>query len=251
MNALYNHAVKQRSLLNKDLGKLEKESIVAPISLQGTIATTLISLEKTISQYKEQLKQYGLNNADDDEATKLKYETRLQTLTQDYEDAKSKFMELKAKLSNSIAREQLLRQDTSMVEDNVMNKRNINTRQQPLSTFGIGETSDGDHERTTINSAAGLPLYGGMKKEHSIFDRSNAQLDRIIQMGQESLDDIIEQNKVLQRLQSQMSKSLHTLGISDETIEKINKRVFKDKLIFYVALLLLILGIYFVQKWFR
>ena len=81
MNALYNHAVKQRSLLNKDLGKLEKESIVAPISLQGTIATTLISLEKTISQYKEQLKQYGLNNADDDEATKLKYETRLQTLT--------------------------------------------------------------------------------------------------------------------------------------------------------------------------
>lgn len=244
---MYNHAIKQRSLLNKDLGKFEKELVTAPISLQGAIATTLVSFEKTLHQYKEQYKQYQINSSDDNDETKLKYETRLQTLTQDYEDAKGKFTELKQKYSEINARDQLFNQQASMVEETVMNKRNINA--PPQTSFGIGAL-DQNSERMTINSAAGLPLYEGLRKENSIFERGNAHLDRILQMGQESLEDIMEQNRVLQRLQSQMTKSLHVLGVSNETIEKINKRLFKDKLIFYIGLLLLILGIYFVLKWF-
>ncbi|CDO92900.1 unnamed protein product [Kluyveromyces dobzhanskii CBS 2104] len=237
-----------RSLLNKDLGRFEKELATAPISLQGAIATTLVSLEKTLHQYKEQYKQYQVNSPDDSEETKLKYETRLQTLTHDYEDAKLKYAELKKRSAEYNAREQLLNQQASTVEETVMNKRNINAPPQQTS-FRMGNP-DQQTGRTTINSAAGLPLYEGLRKENSIFEKGNAQLDRILQMGQESLEDIVEQNKVLRRLQSQMSKGLHTLGVSNETIEKINKRLFKDKLIFYLGLILLILGIYFVLKWF-
>lgn len=234
-------------MLNKDLAKLEKELVTAPISLQGAIATTLVSLEKTIGQYSEHFKQYQQNNPDDEEETRLKYETRLQTLQQDYEDAKKKFKELKEKHAQTNAREQLLQQ-SSVVEENIMNKRNISVPTQPSGGFSVG--SNQDQERTMINSAAGLPLYEGLRKENSMFERGNAQLDRILQMGQESLEDIMEQNQVLQKLQSQMNKSLHTLGVSHETIERINRRVFKDKFIFYIALLLLFLGIYFILKWF-
>jgi len=63
MNALYNHANKQKQLLVKDLTKLEdilkNESEIATksniiLSTQGGIQTTLISLKKTIEQYKQQ-----------------------------------------------------------------------------------------------------------------------------------------------------------------------------------------------------
>lgn len=240
--------MKQRTLLNKDLSRFEKEFLTAPISLHGAIATTLVALEKTIAQYAEHFKEYELNNPEEDEETKAKYRMRLETLKQDHADAKAKFQELKDKYSESNARDQLLRQSSSMVEETIMNKRNVVGTMQPMSEFGNRE--DGNLERTVVNSAAGLPLYEGLRKEASIFERSNAQLDRILQIGQESLDDMMEQNQVLQRLQNQMNKSLHTLGVSHETIQKINKRVFKDKLIFYVALLLFFLGIYFVLKLF-
>lgn len=48
-----------------------------------------------------------------------------------------------------------------------------------------------------------------------------------------------------------MTKSMQTLGVSNETINKINKRVFKDKFIFWIALALMLTGFYFVLKWLR
>lgn len=94
-------------------------------------------------------------------------------------------------------------------------------------------------------------MYQGLQKEQSVFERGNAQLDYILEMGQQSFENIVEQNKILSKVQDRMSNGLRTLGVSEQTITSINKRVFKDKLVFWIALILLIIGIYYVLKWLR
>ncbi|EHN01251.1 Bos1p [Saccharomyces cerevisiae x Saccharomyces kudriavzevii VIN7] len=121
--------------------------------------------------------------------------------------------------------------------ETIMNKRNVG---------GVSANSG-----ESPSSGGGLPLYQGLQKEQSVFERGNAQLDYILEMGQQSFENIVEQNKILSKVQDQMSNGLRTLGVSERTITSINKRVFKDKLVFWIALILFIIGIYYVLKWLR
>lgn len=227
--------MKQKTLLQRDLSRFEKDLVTAPISLQGSISTTLISLEKTINQYKDYLAKYKSSTPADSEETQIKYQSRLDSLQQVLAESNEKFLKLKKEFNETNAREQLLKSSSNPFdEENVMNRRNV-----AVQSSAQAQTS------------SSLPLYEGLQKEQSIFERGNAQLDYILEMGQQSLEDIVEQNAVLQKVQQTMTKSLHTLGVSDETIEKINKRVFKDKFIFWTALILMFLGFYFLLKLFR
>lgn len=227
--------MKQKTLLQRDLSRFEKDLVTAPISLQGSISTTLISLEKTINQYKDYLAKYKSSTPADSEETQIKYQSRLDSLQQVLAESNEKFLKLKKEFNETNAREQLLKSSSNPFdEENVMNRRNV-----AVQSSAQAQTS------------SSLPLYEGLQKEQSIFERGNAQLDYILEMGQQSLEDIVEQNAVLQKVQQTMTKSLHTLGVSNETIEKINKRVFKDKFIFWTALILMFLGFYFLLKLFR
>lgn len=226
--------MKQKTLLQRDLSRFEKDLVTAPISLQGSISTTLISLEKTINQYKDYLAKYKSSTPADSEETQIKYQSRLDSLQQVLAESNEKFLKLKKEFNETNAREQLLKSSSNPFdEENVMNRRNVAVQSAQAQT------------------SSSLPLYEGLQKEQSIFERGNAQLDYILEMGQQSLEDIVEQNAVLQKVQQTMTKSLHTLGVSNETIEKINKRVFKDKFIFWTALILMFLGFYFLLKLFR
>lgn len=231
---MFNHATKQKTLLQRDLERFERDLSVAPISLQGSIAATLVSLEKTIGQYREHLTRFHATDPSGDESSKAKYQARLDALQHDFESAKQRFQSLKKKYNEANSREQLLKSSSNPFdEESSMSKRNT-----------TGTASQGQ-----ANSS--LPLYQGLQKEQSVFERGNAQLDYLLEMGQQSLGDIIDQNAVLSKMESQMTKSMQTLGVSNDTIQKINKRVFKDKFIFWGALALLFLGIYFVLKWVR
>lgn len=221
-------------MLQRELSRFEKDLVTAPISLQGSISTTLISLEKTINQYKDYLAKYKSSTPADSEETQIKYQSRLDLLQQVLAESNQKFLKLKKEFNETNAREQLLKSSSNPFdEENVMNRRNVAVQSAQAQT------------------SSSLPLYEGLQKEQSIFERGNAQLDYILEMGQQSLEDIVEQNAVLQKVQQTMTKSLHTLGVSNETIEKINKRVFKDKFIFWTALILMFLGFYFLLKLFR
>lgn len=50
--------MKQKNQLQQELARFEKNSVTAPISLQGSISATLVSLEKTVKQYAEHLNRY-------------------------------------------------------------------------------------------------------------------------------------------------------------------------------------------------
>lgn len=225
-----------------DLGKFEKDLHTAPVSLQGSISATLVSLERTIEQYRDQLKRYETTTIQDvDESKDAKFQARLDSLVEAHRESAARFAELKKEYNSSNARAQLFnKNETYMVDgDSVMNKRNV---------ANMGSTSP----RNSFDvKNGGLPLYNGLQKEQSIFQRGNAQLELILEMGHQSLDDLVEQNQILQKMQDTMSSSLRTLGVSEGTIQNINRRAFKDKLIFWFALALMLIGFYFVLKWFR
>lgn len=207
--------------------------------MQGSISISLVSFEKTINQYKDHFNKYRAGNSTGDDQVQLKHESRLGTLQEELEIFKTKFHDLKKIYNEQIHVNSFIHPNTSYDGETIMNKRNVSN---------LSAMKDSS-ERTMINSAAGLPLYEGLRKEESMFERGNAQLDRILHIGQESLDNIMEQNKILQKAQTQMIKSLTTLGVSKETIDKINKRVFKDKFIFWISLTLMFVGFYFVLRW--
>ena len=114
-----------------------------------------------------------------------------------------------------------------------------------------------NQRRTVTTTAAATTTHpqktylDGLQDEQSIFKRGNSQLDYILEMGQNSLNDIIEQNHVLDQIQNKLTKSLRTLNVSEGTIQSVNSRLFKDKMIFWIALFLLFLGMYLILKWLR
>lgn len=247
-NALFNHGIKQKNQLQLDLEKFGKDVHGSPISLQGSISATLVSFQKTIEQYGDHLKKYeqSLMNGDadeDEDAQTKKYENRLSSLKEAHGEFSARFAELKKEFNSSNARTQLFGNTNGYAMDgieSVVNKRNV------------GQSRDGTSPRSSMEyRGSGLPLYQGLQKEQSIFQRGNTQLELILEMGHQSLDDLVEQNQILLKLQDRMSSTLRTLGLSESTIQKINKRAFKDKLIFYFVLALLLVGFYFVIKWFK
>lgn len=247
MNAIFNHAVKQKTQLQQDITKFEKDLLTAPISLQGSISATLVAFEKSINQYRDQFNKFKIDNSSSTdptiEETIAKGDNRLISLSSDNKEFSAKFKELKQKFNDSNARTQLFTGNSTAEnpfnENSSVNKRNVS---------GMN-SNDGRTDSYGDNSS--LPIYDGLMKEQNIFQKGNSQLDMILELGQQSLEDIIEQNQILQKVQDQMSSSLRTLGVSDQTIQNINRRLFKDKLIFWIALALMFIGMYLVLKWLR
>lgn len=234
MNALFNHALKQKSQLQQDIAKFEQEQLTAPISLQGSISSTLVSFNKTIEQYRQHYeKQKKL-----DPELDPKYELRLVSLAKDHSDINERFKELKQLYNENSARSRLFETPIGeSVSESVMNQR------RPA----------GVDQGNTVNPRPSyeLPMHDGLQQENYNLSKANDRLSLILEMGQQSLDDIVEQNQVLLKVQDQMTKSLRTLGISEQTIQTINKRVFKDKLIFVFILIIFLVAVYYVIKWFK
>lgn len=240
--------MKQKNQLTQDLARFERDVHTSPISLQGSISATLVAFEKTISQYKQHLGNYKASSSssggrgfESDNAELLKYDSRAASLDQDYQMFSVKFKELKQQYHSSDARNQLFNREGSPFNgDSVVSRRNV-----------IGQASAPQAQEFSGNENDSLPLYHGLQKEQSVFQRGNAQLEMILEMGYQSLDDIVEQNQILQTMQDKMTRSLTTLGVSQGTINNVNRRLFKDKLIFWIALLLMFLGMYLLLRWLR
>lgn len=209
--------MKQKKLLEQELNRFEL-GVAAPVGLQGSISTALVGLERTIEQYQAQVAQTGSG------AEAGKHAQRVGELTECAASARRRFEGLRAASMQPVAF-----QSGAAAPEGAVSQRAAGAR-------------------TTINSAGGLPLYEGLRREQNMLARGNARLDSILQMGQESLEDMVEQHRILQRVAERMQGSLRTLGVSDATIERIGRRVKKDKAIFWSSLTLLVVGVYYVLR---
>lgn len=261
MNALYNHAVKQRNQLQNDLSKFESDLLNSSVSLQGSISATLVSFDKTIKQLDDYISKNNNNNVTSGDANDDKisiFRIKLNDLKIENKKYQNKFKDLKTQYNKS----QLFgsinngsggsggaggnsSSNTSgnpFNDDNYLNKRNVLSNNR-YNNNNIASSYD---KKNLLPS-----FYQNLQNENSIFSRGNAQLDLILEMGNNSLQDLMDQNLILKNIQNKMNKTLRTLNVSQSTIDQINKRLFKDKLIFWIALLLLFIGMYYIIKLFR
>lgn len=257
MNALYNHAVKQRNQLQNDLSKFESNLLNSSVSLQGSISATLVSFDKTIKQLDDYISKNNNNNVASGDANDDKisiFRIKLNDLKIENKKYQNKFKDLKTQynksqlfgsINNASGGGGNSSSNTSgnpFNDDNYLNKRNVLSNNR-YNNNNIASSYD---KKNLLPS-----FYQNLQNENSIFSRGNAQLDLILEMGNNSLQDLMDQNLILNNIQNKMNKTLRTLNVSQSTIDQINKRLFKDKLIFWIALLLLFIGMYYIIKLFR
>ncbi|RLV86722.1 Protein transport protein BOS1 [Meyerozyma sp. JA9] len=223
MNSLYNHGIKQTKLLSKELATFESNISTSPLSLQGSITTSLTAFRKTIKEYGDLVAQ-----APSDEHL-TKHEARLEKFNKDLQEFTQKFDNLKLQREN-------LRHEANTQE--LMGRRHA------------GNTSENPYEAAE-NVQSPMMYHEGLAKEHSSLQRGSQQLDQILEMGQQAFEDIVGQNETLQRVKAKFEDSLVTLGVSRGTIRTIEKRARQDKWIFWAGVVLLFVCFWYILKWFR
>lgn len=263
MNALYSHANKQKQLLLRDITKFEtflrnenklSGNLNSIISTQGSIQTTLISLKKTIEKYRTQYnnvltqsKEDGEEEGEEEGAEILKIKARLDLLQNEYKDFDEKIKALKNQF-DEMRKQSLFNSTSSGVEggnDSTLQNRGPRSApvsENPLSSQVYNNKKD-ENPFESFSGANNGNLFGNdyYNDEKSILNKTNKKLDQILEMGTATLDDIMEQNQILSKVQTRMSSTLKTLGVSNETINKINKVVLKDKIRFYTSLVVFLL----------
>jgi Golgi SNAP receptor complex protein 2 len=223
MNSLFNHGIKQTQMISKDLLSFEKNVSTSPLSLQGSITTSLTAFKKTIKEYND-LVQQNIN----DEAN-AKHETRLAKFNQDLHDFQQKFESLKQQ------RESLLQEAD---KQELMGRRTHTT------------ASDNPYEQEQIQAPL-VSYQEGLYNEKMSLGRGSQQLDYILEMGQQAFDDIVTQNETLRKLQGKFEEGLITLGVSQGTIRSVEKRAKKDKWLFWGGLMVMMVVFWYIVKWFR
>lgn len=223
MNSLFNHGIKQTQMISKDLLSFEKNVSTSPLSLQGSITTSLTAFKKTIKEYNDLVQQNIKDEAN------AKHETRLAKFSQDLHDFHQKFDSLKQQ------RESLLQEAD---KQELMGRRTHTT------------ASDNPFEQEQIQAPL-VSYQEGLYNEKMSLDRGSQQLDYILEMGQQAFDDIVTQNETLRKLQSKFEEGLITLGVSQGTIRSVEKRAKKDKWLFWGGLVVMMVAFWYIVKWFR
>lgn len=221
MNSLYNHGVKQTQLLTKDLGQLEKNLSTSPLSLQGSITTTLNAFRKTIKEYGDLVKNLGESE---------KHQQRLDKFNEQLVQFNKKFSELKDQ------------------RESVVQEAN---KQELLGRRTAHTTGDNPYEENPVARAQQLSNQEHLYNERQSLSRGTQQLDYILEMGQQSLEDLVDQNETLKRLGAKFEESLITLGVSQGTIRTIERRARQDKWLFWGGVLLMFFIFYLIVKWLR
>lgn len=227
MNALYNHGVRQTHQLTRDLATFEKNLLTSPMSLQGTIITSLTAFKKTIKEYNDLIQLSGSTNE--------KSLSRLEKFNSELNQFQTKFDNLRQQ------RESILRENNEL---ELMGRRNVGRSENPYDQGPQGYGYDQSQQQT-------LSQREGLYKEHQSLSRGSQQLDQILEMGQSALEDLVEQNETLKKLGAKFSESLITLGVSQGTIRTIEKRAKQDKWLFWGGVIILFVGFIFLIRYFH
>ncbi|ODV84563.1 glycoside hydrolase family 17 protein [[Candida] arabinofermentans NRRL YB-2248] len=242
---LYNSAIKQTQQLRKDLEIFENNPINSPLSIIGQITTTITTLTRTLQDYEDYILKQTLSL---NESQKLKNENRLKNLKDELIEYKLKFQLFKKQREdglNELNKNQLLYTNRSTaISDNPYDESNGSSIVNRANAKSIDDQNDNES-----NKYSSLSMQEGLYKEQTVLEKSNQQLDDILEMGKLAFDDLIEQNEVILKMKDKMSSSLQTLGVSKATIRKIEKKAFEDKWIFYIGALITLYIMYLIYSY--
>ncbi|GEQ68937.1 hypothetical protein JCM33374_g2607 [Metschnikowia sp. JCM 33374] len=225
MNSIYNHGVKQTQVLTRDLATFEKNLSTSPMSLQGTIITSLTAFKKTVKEYGDVV---GQNNFVEE-----KHKARLAKFRTDLAQFQAKFDSLRQQREISLQAE---------TRQELMGRRNVHG-DNPYGQASSDENNPAQNSHMSYSE--------GLYKEKQTLGRSTQQLDMILEMGQNALGDLVEQNETLKRFGAKFEQSLMTLGVSQGTIRRVERRARQDKWIFWALVIIFFVLCYFIMKWFH
>ncbi|KAI5949700.1 BOS1 [Candida margitis] len=232
MNSIYNHGLKQTQTITKDLAQFEKNLSTSPLSLQGAITTSITAFKKTIKEYTDLLEK---NPTD---ASFAKHEGRINKFNQELENFASKFDNLKKQREISV-------QEADRQE--LLGRRHV--------TATVSQTSDNPYDpsqqQQQQQQQQTLSQREGLYNENQTLARGSEQLDRILEMGQQAFEDIVEQNETLRKVQAKFEEGLVTLGVSQGTIRSVERRAKQDKWLFWFCVVMMLVIFYYILKFFR
>lgn len=195
------------------------------MSLQGTIVTSLTAFKKTIKEYKDLINQNSF--------TEEKHQARLEKFQTDLAQFSAKF--------DSLRHQRELQLHTESQQE-LLGRRTVATSDNPYD------------ENQAANQALHQQLLSyleGLYKEKQSLSRGSQQLDQILEMGQSAFEDLVEQNETLQRLGATFERAMLTLGVSQGTIRRVERRAKQDKWIFYGVVFVFFVMCYYIIKWFH
>lgn len=217
-NAIHNHAVRQTASIRQKLTAFETDP--SP-SLQGSIAAGITQLIKTVDEYEGFVKK----ETDDDKLQKASL--KLSAFRQDVGQFKRRFQELKR-----------LREEAT----HEFNRSELLNRRP--------QASDNPYENQQSAQAQPMAYREGLQREHNTLERGNIQLDQILAMGQESFEELVASNQIIQQIGQKLTGTLGTLGMSQGTIRLIERRAKEDKYVFWGCMIVFFVCCYYIYKWF-
>lgn len=230
MNSLYNHGLKQTQTITKDLAEFEKNLSTSPLSLQGAITTSITAFKKTIREYTDLLDK---NPTDSSFA---KHEGRISKFNQDLENFTAKFDSLRNQREISL-------QEADRQE--LLGRRHVAPSQPSDNPYDPNQQQHQQQQQQTLSQREGL------YNENQALARGCEQLDRILEMGQQAFEDIVEQNETLRKVQAKFEEGLITLGVSRGTIRSVERRAKQDKWLFWFCVVIMLVVFYYIIKFFR
>lgn len=226
MSALYNNAVKQSNILKKHLAELRAAPEDAPSRVVGQVSSSITAFQRAIDSY---------SSAADNEIVADKKQLAQERV--------AKFREELVKSRDELRALKTQREDSINAQSrNELFRRNIDSSpgisENPFANGGTAQ--DG-----------GMVRASGMVREGDVLAKATQSIDEFIEMGRHALSDMGEQNEMLRKTGKSLKKVANTLGISNETIRKVQKRAKEDKLIFYGGACLMLVCFYFIIRWLR
>lgn len=249
MSLLYIHINKKIQELRRDVESFGSIIDTAePSNLKNSTSTLLVgSISTTLSTIKSSLEKYKSYVYDTSDTQKKETNIKkLSKLTNEYEQFKQRFEQLCERRGSIIKESERTNLFAQQNEDIIGKASGISDNPYSVDyrrKGNRGGAANGFSENNDTDTT------GVLMDQQMKLDRSNAKLDEILEMGRQAFDDIVEQNETILKIKDKMSQGLSTLGVSRSTVDQIEKVMWEDKVIFYVAGFLTLLIMWLIWKY--
>ncbi|KAJ5984700.1 hypothetical protein N7481_006799 [Penicillium waksmanii] len=237
MNSLFNSALKQSSAIRRDLDTFSQSPSTSSPALQGQIAASLASLNRTVDDYSALSKKELIPEK------QQKAFDRVKNFRDELGDYRGQFDKLRRE-----------REEAQSVH-----KSNELFGRRPHHTATPENPYDQPSQPSGYGSQ-GLGFGGGPQdaqreahalREHSFFANTHTQLDDFLDRGRAVLTDLGEQREILKGTQRRLYSVANTLGVSGDTIRMVERRAKQDKWIFWGGVVVFFLFCWLVLHYLR
>ncbi|KKK25441.1 hypothetical protein AOCH_002356 [Aspergillus ochraceoroseus] len=242
-NSLFNSALKQSSAIRRDLDTFSQSPATSSAALQGQIAASLASLSRTIDDYSALSKRELIPEKQEKAFERVK---NFRAELQDYRNHFDQLRKERESAQSVTNRNELLGR----------RPHHTSTPENPYAQPSASHASPFAPSSSRPGAGFGGPSADYNRETHALREQSfigstHSQIDDFIDRGRAVLADLGQQREVLKGTQRRLYSVANTLGVSGETIRKVERRAKQDKWIFWGGVILFFLFCWTVLHFLR